>query len=89
MVIKNETSGKSVSVKYNLKANDTVTVDLIKRKIESSISGDITNYISDDTVLGDFKLLLGENYITVESKNANDNMYAEIEYTNNYIGAVI
>ena len=88
-VIKNETSGISLSVDYNLKVKDMVTVDLVKRKIESSISGDITNYISDDTVLGDFKLLLGENYITVESKNANDNMYAEIEYTNNYIGAVI
>ena len=89
LAIKNLTTGKSIWINYNLSKEEVITIDLLKRKIKSNISGDITNKISDDTVLGDFFLTTGANQLRVESLNANDLLSAEVEFTNNYVAVVM
>lgn len=89
IVISNETTGNSITLDYNLSVNEIITVDIPQRKIDSNINGDITNYISDNTVLSAFFLDIGENNITIDNPNPDDNMYGEIEFTNNYIAVVI
>ena len=63
--------------------------DFLEDKISSNIAGNIINYISDDTVLSDFVLQLGDNRITCENLTGSGNISAIIEYTNNYAMAVI
>lgn len=89
IVITNATTGKSISIDYNVADGETVTVDLAHRRITSDKSGDITNYISDDTVLGDFVLIPGVNDITAVNLNAAADITMTMEYTNNYTSAVI
>ena len=89
IVISNKTTGGVITIEYNLSVNEALRVDIPQRKIISNINGDITNYMSDDTVLSSFFLDIGENIITVDNPNPNDKMYAEIEFTNNYMAVVI
>lgn len=89
VTVKNLTTYKKITLNYNLSAEETITMNLPERKIISNINGNITNYISNDTVLSDFFLKVGENDINISSLNINDNISGEIEFTNNYIAAVI
>ena len=82
-------SGAKITLKHNISKGETVTFDLPKRKITSDISGDITSKISDDTILGDFKLLPGDNLISAKNLNTADDITATIEYTNKYAAVVI
>ena len=86
--IKNNTTGSFIVLNHQLKQNEKILVDVPNRKIISNIDGNITNQISDKTVLSDFVLEQGENNISVEKTNADDVFYAEITYKNLYISAV-
>ena len=87
ITVRNLTTGKAITINYLMITDEIVTVDLPNRRITSSINGNITNYISSDTVLGDFMLQLGENEIEIESTN--NDIYAVIEYSNKYASVVI
>lgn len=89
ITVTNETTGKTIKLEYNIRAGEIVAIDIPHRKITGSITGNITESISDDTVLGDFFIDTGQNKISVQSLNLNDDITAEIEYTNNYVTAVI
>lgn len=89
VAVKNHTTKKTIYLNYSLSPEEVITIDLLKRKIKSNISGDITNKISDDTCLGDFYLNPGGNLIEVVSENQDDLLSAEVEFTNNYVAAVM
>lgn len=89
ITVTNETTGKAITLEYLMSANEEVTVDIPRRTITSDVSGDITNYISDDTALGDFFLAIGENTLSAASSGETDDIIAELEFYNNYIAVVI
>lgn len=86
--IKNNTTGSFVVLNHQLKQNEKILVDVPNRKIISNTDGNITNQISDKTVLSDFMLMQGKNNISVEKTNEDDVFYSEITYKNLYISAV-
>ena len=85
----NETSDAHIKLNYNISAGEIITVNLPEREIISSINGDITHYISDDTQLSKFKLLLGNNHISVTSTASTSSLICAVEYNNNYAWAVL
>lgn len=89
VIITNHTTGKKITLNYEITGDDIVTVDVAKRRITNSSGDNITNYISDDTVLSDFYLELGDNDISVTTLNGDDIMLVDVEYNNNYIAVVI
>lgn len=89
IVITNDTNNAKIILNYNPQPGEEITVDLPKRKIHSSINGVITNKISDDTVLSDFVLDLGENILSCTNLSGTGDISVIVEYTNNYAMAVI
>ena len=82
----NNTTGKRITLNYNISEGEVVTVNLPTRVIESNINGNITNCISDDTVLGDFYLLRGSNDIAVATTG---NIFVVVRFSNKYMSVVI
>lgn len=78
----------SIEILVNTENNELITVDLPKRQIVSNIKGDITHYITDDTILSDFKLKCGDNYIWAVNYNTNEKISAWLEYSPEYLTAV-
>lgn len=89
LVITNNTTGRQIEIDCDVTAGDEITVDLPKRKIHSRMYGNITNCISDDTVLSDFYLAVGDNNIAVESISYSDMLAVTIEFDNNYAAVMI
>lgn len=89
ITITNTTTSKTIKFSYNIASDEMVTIDLPNRKIISDKNGNITGKITNDTVLSDFYLQVGENVISVASENINDVLLGEIEFTNNYVMAVM
>lgn len=89
IIIKNKTTDKQIVINRNIAKNEEIIIDLPNRKIKSSVSGDITKYISDDTILSDFFLNVGDNEIEVTSSNALKTIIANIQYNNNYVSVVL
>ena len=89
IVLINETTGKCIRLDYAPKKDDTVTVDIKSRKITSSVSGNIINYLADDSFLGDFVLVRGLNIISVNVGDVTAGFTAECRYNNLYSEAVI
>ena len=87
IILRNLTTSKALTINYAMGADEVVKIDLPNRAIISNVNGDITSYISSDTVLGDFILQLGNNEIEIESTN--NDIFAIIEYSNKYISVVI
>lgn len=87
IILRNLTTGKFVRLDYEIAADETIIINLPNRAITSDVNGNITNYISSDTVLSDFILQLGDNEIEIESTS--NNVYSVIEYSNKYISVVI
>lgn len=80
----------TITLDYTMSEGETVTVDLPRRKITSSINGLITSYISNDTVLSDFKLVPGNNTVSVQNLNILSEISVTLKYQNNYVlGAII
>lgn len=89
MEITNKANGAKVRLKRAFADDDTVTIDIPRRRILSATDGNITASMSDDTVLGGFCLELGENVIELACSNPSEVPYAEIEYNNKYAAVVI
>lgn len=89
IVVTNNTNNAKITLNYDPQPGEEITVDLPKRKIYSNINGVITNKISDDTVLSDFVLDLGENVLSCTNLSGTGDISVIVEYTNNYAMAVI
>lgn len=89
LVIVNASTGAKITLEHNIAMGETIIFDLPRRRITSDINNDITNKISDDTVLGDFTLVPGENIISAENKNKADDITAQIEYINKYAAVIL
>lgn len=89
IIITNETTGAYIFLEYNPLGGEEIVIDLPHRKIKGSISGDITNYISDDTVLSNFKFKPGENIISAVNLNTQEEISIVTVHNNNYAMAVI
>lgn len=89
ILINNNTNNAKIMLNYNPQPGEEITVDLPLRKITSSINGVITNKISDDTVLSDFVLELGENMLSCINLSGTGDVSVTVEYTNNYAMAVV
>lgn len=89
IILTNETTGKAVRLDYAPNADETITIDIKKRKVTSSINGNIINYISMDTFLGDFVLVRGQNVISVNVGDVTPEFTIECRYNNLYNEAVI
>ena len=86
IVLNNLTTEKSITLNYDISADELITIDLPNRMITSNINGDITNCISDDTVLGDFYLQAGNNDINID---VDGDIFAVATFSNKYISVVI
>ncbi len=86
IILNNLTTGKSITFNYVISSGELITIDLPKRMIISSKNGDITNCISDDTVLGDFYLQMCNNDMSI---NADGDIFAVATFFNKYISVVI
>lgn len=89
IIMTNETTGTSVRLDYAPSADETITVDIKNRKVTSSVNGNIINYISKDTFLGDFVLVRGQNIISVNVGDVTPEFTIECRYNNLYNEAVI
>ncbi len=89
IVIRNETTGASIQLDYAPQADDTVTIDIKNRRISSSVSGNLINYLSEDTFLGDFVLVYGVNILSVDLGDVTSGFTIECRYNNLYNEAVI
>ena len=89
ITVKNITTGKKIHLEYNISVSEVITVDIPKRKITSNMYGDITNKISDDTVLSEFYLDIGINEIQITSLSSEDRISGRLVYKNNYVSAVM
>ena len=89
IILTNDTTGKTIRLDYTPQADDTVTVDIKNRKITSSASGNIINYLTDDSFLGDFVLVRGINVISVNVGDITSGFTMECRCNNLYNEAVI
>ena len=87
--IENITTGKRILLNYAPLENEIITIDVGRRKIESSISGNIIETLSDDTFLGDFALLKGRNFLNVNAGDVGTGFTIECRYSNLYDEAVL
>ncbi len=86
--VTNETTGAAITLDYVIAENEVITIDLSTRRIKSSINGNITNVITDDTVLSEFYLDYGKNNIAFSSSAENQVLLAEITFNRLYLMAV-
>ena len=86
--IENHTTGQSLLIERHTQSGEVITIDIPARKITSSIAGDITASISQDTYLSDFWLSEGANDIEAVNYNAGEDISVVMEYDNKYIEAV-
>ncbi len=89
IIISNITTGRQICLEYALQSDDTVLIDVKNRRITSSKSGNLLNYLSDNTFLGDFVLERGVNLIEVDLGDVTSGFTIECRYTNHYREAVI
>ena len=89
ITLKNETTGKGISLEYSPSGEDTVVIDVKNRKITSRIAGSLLNNLSDDTFLGDFTLERGKNELSVDLGDVAKGFGIECKFSNLYGEAVI
>lgn len=84
----NRTTGAFIHLKYTPKTDEQITVDLPHRKILLDANTNLTNFISDDTVLSNFYLAVGENNIEVINYATDTPISAILTFRNEYRTAV-
>ena len=89
IILINETTGKRIQLDYAPQADDTVTIDVKNRKIYSTLSGNLINYLANDSFLGDFVLSRGKNVISLDLGDVTSDFTVECKYNNLYNEAVI
>lgn len=85
--VKNVTTGAVCEITGGVTNGEQIQINIPERCITSSLRGDITYLISDNTVLSKFFLKRGYNSFTVDSENVG--ITCTLEYKNKYMEAVI
>jgi len=80
----NDTTKKSVKLIYSCMSGERIAMDIENRSIKSSINGDITGLISNDTYLSDFYLLKGKNKLRILLEKCGGAV-GKCKYKNSYI----
>ena len=89
ITILNKTTNKQITINYSATAGETITIDIPKRIITSSINGDITSHLAPENYLCDMYLTYGKNAMDVVTASDNKNMELFIIYRNLYTGVII
>ena len=89
ITIENKTTGKKIIINYKVSVDEIITIDIPKRLITSSVNGDITSYLSNESYLCDINLICGENFIDVTPSAGNRNCEVYIVYRNLYTGVIV
>ena len=89
MLIENLSTGKFLKLDYDIQENEIITVDIDKLTVISNKNGSIINAISDDTILSDFTLAVGENNLKFTNLNSANDIEALIEFSPLYVEAVL
>lgn len=84
----NNTTGATIKINHTMKNGEIVTLNLATRQITSNIDGKITTKISDDTILSNFFLDVGENRISFATSDTTQPLTAQIIYNKIYLMAV-
>ena len=74
---------------YHMAKDEQITFNFPERKIISSVNGNITKKITNDTILSNMYLDVGRSVISVESSKAADALSCTAEYQIKYGMAVI
>ena len=85
LVIKNETTGTTLTLEHIMSPGETVTIDIPNRKITSDMYGNLLNEISLDTVLMEFVLVPGKNKVSFDSDDKT--LFAECIFDELYLEA--
>lgn len=90
VVVKNVTTGKSMTISYNPAQGEKITFDVASRKITSDVNGNITGKITDDTFLSEMYLDFGDNEIEITATAGNTEYeLLSVCYVDNNYGAVM
>lgn len=84
IVILNETTGQKIELNTSLTENEIITIDVENRKIKSSVRGNITHLISNDTFLNKFWLCPGKNVLKANHDNIGEEISVVCSYYSNY-----
>lgn len=84
----NLTTGKHLTLQYEIAADEKIIIDIKNREITSDIHGSVLNKITDDTILSDFYLDCGDNELTVADIETGV-VEAIISYENQYKAVMI
>ena len=87
IVIHNETTGQSITLCYQTKKDELVTIDIANRKIYNNSGETLVNYLSDNSYLSDFWLEEGDNLISVETNSTAETVVVSCEFYNQYLEA--
>ena len=89
VTVTNSTTGASVSFSYTPQSGDVVKIDIPERRLTSSRLGTITEQLSDDTYLSDFRLERGRNVIGVSVGDAQSGAVVACIFNNKYLESAV
>ena len=88
IIILNDTTGQKIELVVGMEENEIITIDIKNRKVLSSVKGNITSDISDDTYLNRFWLCPGENLLKASHNNLEQEISVVCSYFSNYREAI-
>lgn len=89
VTVTNSTTGAFVSFSYTPQSGDVVKIDIPGRRLTSSRLGTITEQLSDDTYLSDFRLERGRNVIGVSVGDAQSGAVVACIFNNKYLESAV
>lgn len=84
VLVLNNTTGQQIKLKTDMDKDEVITIDISKRKVTSSVKGNITHVISDDTFLNKFWLVPGKNRIFASHNSEGKEISIVCSYYSNY-----
>lgn len=84
----NHTTGRSIYLKHKSVAGEKIYIDVLKREVKSSVSGNILAKLSDYDDIENFYLAPGINKIEAVDLGEGDKARISMEYKNYYVEAV-
>ena len=78
-----------MSFSYTPQSGDVVKIDIPNRRLTSSRLGTITEQLSDDTYLSDFRLERGRNVIGVSVGDAQSGAVVACIFNNKYLESAV
>lgn len=88
IVLENLTSGKQLTLRHKLTADEILTVDIPSRTITSSISGSVLSSLDDNSFLSDMMLERGENELRVTNGSGGE-ITVKCRFKNKYCQCLV